>query len=64
MNKLVTLSALIGLLLSCNQKTKEQLQIEEAMVIYNQNAKVVHPALTQTQGHGFKKKVFYLEVLA
>ena len=42
MKKLVTLSALIGLLLSCNQKTKEQLQIEEAMVIYNQNAEVVH----------------------
>ena len=42
MKKLVTLSALIGLLLSCNQKTKEQLQMEEAMVIYNQNAEVVH----------------------
>lgn len=42
MKKLVTLSALIGLLLSCNQKTKEQLKIEEAMVIYNQNAEVIH----------------------
>jgi len=42
MKKLLLLSALIGLLLSCNQKNQEQIQMEAAMAVYNQNAKVIH----------------------
>lgn len=42
MKKLLLLSTLVGLLFSCDHKTQEQLQMEAAMAIYNQNAKVVH----------------------
>ena len=43
MNKLVSLLVVSLLLLfSCNQKTQEKLQTEEAMITYNKNAKIVH----------------------
>lgn len=42
MKKLLLLSTLVGLLFSCNQKTQEQSQKEEALAIYNENAKVIH----------------------
>ena len=42
MKKLLLLSTLVGLLFSCNQKTQEQSRKEAAIIIYNENAKVVH----------------------
>jgi hypothetical protein len=42
MKKLLLLTVFTSLLISCNQKTQEQLQMEAAMALYEQNAKVVH----------------------
>ena len=42
MKKLLLPLMFVGLLISCNQKTQEQLQLEAAMAVYDQNAKVVH----------------------
>ena len=39
MKKLLLLSAFVGLLVSCNQKSEEQIQMEAAMAVYDQNAK-------------------------
>ena len=42
MKKLLLLSALVGLLVSCNQKSEEQIQMEAAMAVYDQNAQSIH----------------------
>jgi hypothetical protein len=42
MKKLLLLTVFTSLLISCNQKTQEQVQMELAMALYEQNAKVVH----------------------
>ena len=42
MKKLLLLTVFTSLLISCNQKTEEQAQMEAAMALYEQNAKVVH----------------------
>ena len=42
MKKLLLLTVFTSLLISCNQKTEEQIQMEAAMALYEQNAKVVH----------------------
>jgi hypothetical protein len=42
MKKLLLLPVCTGLLFSCNQKTQEQVEVESAMALYEQNAKVVH----------------------
>lgn len=42
MKKLTLLLVFTSLLISCNQKTQEEVQMEAAMAIYEQNAKVVH----------------------
>ena len=41
MKKLLLLSVLVGLLVSCNQKSEEQIQMEAAMAVYDQNAKSI-----------------------
>jgi hypothetical protein len=41
MKKLFSLLILFGTLISCNQKNQDQSMMEEAMAMYNQNAKVV-----------------------
>lgn len=42
MKKLLLLTVFTSLLISCDQKTEEQTQMEAAMALYEQNAKVVH----------------------
>ena len=42
MKKLLLLLVFTSLLISCNQKTQDQVQMEAAMALYKQNAKVVH----------------------
>ena len=42
MKKLLLLLVFTSLLISCNQKTQDQVQMEAAMALYEQNAKVVH----------------------
>lgn len=42
MKKLTLLLVFTSLLISCNQKTQEEVQMEAAMALYEQNAKVVH----------------------
>jgi len=42
MKKLLLLLVFASLLISCNQKTQEEVQMEAAMALYEQNAKVVH----------------------
>ena len=42
MKKLTLLLVFTSLLISCNQKTQEEVQMESAMALYEQNAKVVH----------------------
>ena len=42
MKKLTLLIVFTSLLISCNQKTQEEVQMEAAMALYEQNAKVVH----------------------
>lgn len=42
MKKLLLLTVFTSLLISCDQKTEEQAQMEAAMALYEQNAKVVH----------------------
>jgi hypothetical protein len=42
MKKLLLLLVFTSLLISCNQKTQEEVQMEAAMALYEQNAKVVH----------------------
>lgn len=42
MKKLTLLLVFTSLLISCNQKTQEEEQMEAAMALYEQNAKVVH----------------------
>lgn len=42
MKKLTLLLVFTSLLISCNQKTPEEVQMEAAMALYEQNAKVVH----------------------
>lgn len=42
MKKLLFLTVFTSLLISCDQKTEEQAQMEAAMALYEQNAKVVH----------------------
>ncbi len=42
MKKTILLVATSVLVLSCNQKTAEQIQMEEAMAVFNENAEVVH----------------------
>ena len=42
MKKLLLLLVFTSLLISCNQKTQDQAQMEAAMALYKQNAKVVH----------------------
>ncbi len=42
MKKLFSVLILFGTLISCNQKNQDQSMMEEAMAMYNQNAKVVH----------------------
>ena len=42
MKKLHLILVFTSLLISCNQKTQEEVQMEAAMALYEQNAKVVH----------------------
>ena len=42
MKKLLLLTVFTSLLISCDEKTEEQTQMEAAMALYEQNAKVVH----------------------
>ena len=42
MKKLLLLLVFTSLLISCNQKTQDEVQMEAAMALYEQNAKVVH----------------------
>ena len=42
MRKLLLLTVFTSLLISCDQNTEEQAQMEAAMALYEQNAKVVH----------------------
>ncbi|MDA8640594.1 hypothetical protein N9L64_06150, partial [Flavobacteriaceae bacterium] len=42
MKKLHLLLLLTGTLISCNQKTQKEQQMEAAMALYDQNAKAVH----------------------
>jgi hypothetical protein len=42
MKNLLLLLVFTSLLISCNQKTQDQVQMEAAMALYEQNAKVVH----------------------
>jgi ketosteroid isomerase-like protein len=42
MKKLHLLLLLTGILISCNQKTQKEQQMEAAMTLYDQNAKAVH----------------------
>ncbi len=42
MKKYLSLLLLSLVFYSCNQKTAEQIQMEQAMMIYSENAKVVH----------------------
>jgi hypothetical protein len=42
MKKLLLLTVFTSLLISCDHKTEEQAQMEAAMALYEQNAKVVH----------------------
>ena len=42
MKKLFSLLTILGILTSCNQKNPEQSKMEQAMAVYDQNAKVVH----------------------
>jgi len=42
MKKLLLLTVFTSLLISCDHKTQEQVKMEAAMALYEQNAKVVH----------------------
>jgi len=42
MKKLLLLTVFTSLLISCNQKTQEEVQMEAAIALFEQNAKVVH----------------------
>lgn len=42
MTKILTILTISSIILSCNQTSKNQTQMDTAMTIYNQNAKVVH----------------------
>ena len=42
MKKLTLLLVFTSLLISCNQKTQEEVQMEAAIALFEQNAKVVH----------------------
>ena len=42
MKKLFSLLTILGILTSCNQKNPKQSKMEQAMAMYDQNAKVVH----------------------
>ena len=55
MKKLTLLLVFTSLLISCNQKTQEEVQMEAAMALYEQNAKVVHALFDSLENEDLEK---------
>ena len=62
MKKLFSLLTILGILTSCNQKNPKQSKMEQAMAMYDQNAKVVHELFDSLENEDLETAASFFEV--